>query len=280
MKKLLSLCAILLFLAGCDKNKDYLIIIHTEYGDMKAILYDQTPLHKKNFIELAKAGRYDSTKWHRVVENFMIQGGDVQTKEGIRETEADRIPAEIVDGFYHTKGAIAAARQGDNVNPEKMSSSSQFYIVDGNSYTESQLTTDQAKLNQALGTMLRDPKYDSLRNMFVELQKKRDMQGMNDLALKCKEYVEQEMNLTFDKEDVDLEMVERYTNSDGAPHLDNQYTVFGRVVEGLEVIDKIAAVKKRGEKPVKDTYLTIELEEVSKKKITKEYGYEYPNQEK
>ncbi|MFY0605648.1 MAG: peptidylprolyl isomerase [Cyclobacteriaceae bacterium] len=277
MKKSLAFILVLITLASCDKNKDYLITIHTEYGDMKAILYDETPLHKKNFLELAKAGKYDSTTWHRVIKDFMIQGGDVQTKEGTTETEADRIPAEIVEGFFHTKGSIAAARQGDNVNPKKMSSSSQFYIVDGRKFTEEELTTDQMKLNQSISTMLRDDKYDSLRGLFTDLQRKRDFQGMNDLALQCKDYVSDELGIDLNKPDVDPEMVARYTVEEGAPHLDKEYTVFGRVVEGLDVIDKIAAVKTaRGDKPVESTYMTIELELVSKKEITKKYGYEYP----
>ncbi len=280
MKKFLTLAIVLLVgLSACDKNKDYLITIHTEYGDMKAILYDETPLHKKNFIELAKAGKYDSTTWHRVIESFMIQGGDVNTKEGTRETEADRIPAEIVPGFKHTKGAIAAARQGDNVNPEKMSSSCQFYIVDGRKFTESELTTDQMKLNQSVSQMLRMEGYDSLRQLFTELQQKRDFEGMNQLALDCKDYVESELDIELDKE-VDPELVATYTKEEGAPHLDKEYTVFGRVVEGLDVIDKIAAVEtNRMDKPVKNTYLTVEVEMVPKKEITKKYGYEYPDSE-
>jgi peptidyl-prolyl cis-trans isomerase B (cyclophilin B) len=278
MNRILALTVLFVVLVSCEKNKDYLITIHTEYGDMKAILYEETPLHKKNFIELVKAGRYDSTIWHRVIKDFMIQGGDIQTKEGIRETEDDRIPAEIVKGFFHTKGAIAAARQGDNVNPDKMSSGSQFYIVDGKAYTEPELTTDQMKLNQSISTMLRDDKYDSLRELFTELQVKRDFDGMNKLALDCKDYVSKELNIDLNKE-VDPEMVATYSNAEGAPHLDQEYTVFGRIVEGLDIIDKIAAVKTRNEKPLKPTYLTIEIELVRKKEITEKYGYQYPEKD-
>lgn len=279
MKKLFfGLVVLMTVLSACDKNKDFMVVIHTEYGDMKAILYDETPLHKKNFLELAKAGKYDSTLWHRVIEGFMIQGGDVFAKTGEQEKETDRIPAEIVKGFHHVKGAIAAARQGDNVNPQKMSSSCQFYIVDGRTFTEAELTTDQMKLNQGVSQMLRNPKYDSLRNMFQVLQDKREFEAMNQLALDCKPYVEKELGISVSKE-IDPEAVALYTKTEGAPHLDNEYTVFGRVVEGLDVIDKIAAVQTgRMDKPVKDTYLTIEIVEVAKKEITKKYGYEYPKQ--
>lgn len=279
MKRIFAIALILVIgLSACDKNKDYLVTIHTEFGDMKAILYEETPLHKKNFIELAKAGKYDSTTWHRVIEGFMIQGGDIYAKDDTRETEADRIPAEIVEGLKHTKGALAAARQGDNMNPKKMSSSSQFYIVDGRKFTEAELTTDQMKLNQAVSQMLQDEQYDSLRQLFTELQQKGDFEGMNQLALDSKDYVAAELGLDLNKE-VDPDMVDTYVNEEGAPHLDNEYTIFGRVVKGLDVIDKVAAVKTgRGDKPVEDTYISVELEMVPKKEITEKYGYEYPEE--
>lgn len=275
MKKMVF-AAITMALTACDSNKDYLVTIHTEFGDMKAILYDETPIHKKNFIELAESGAYDSTTWHRVIPDFMIQGGDVYAKEGRQEPTDDRLPAEIVKGFHHTKGALAAARQSDQVNPQKKSSGAQFYIVDGRRFTEKELTTDQVKLNQMISQMLQDDKYDSLRQLFIELQQKGDMQGMNQLALDSCKYVEQEMGVDLSR-DMDPEMVEIYTTQDGAPHLDNEYTIFGRIVEGLEVIDKVAAVMRdRNHRPVKDTYITMDVEMVPRKEITEKYGYEYP----
>lgn len=276
MKKLFVAAFVLILLStACDTNKDYLVTIHTEFGDMKVILYEETPLHKKNFIELAKSGAYDSTKWHRVLQDFMIQGGDVYAREGGKEPTGDQIPAEIVDGFYHTKGSLAAARQPDEKNPEKKSSGAQFYIVDGRKFSEKELTTDQYKLNQAISQMLQDDQYDSLRQMFVELQQQGDGQAMNQLALDCKGYVEQEMGMDVGLE-VDPERVDLYTTTEGAPHLDGEYTIFGRVVEGLGVIDKVAGVMKNGSRPVKDTYITMDVEMVPKEEITKKYGYEYP----
>ncbi|MEP4532345.1 MAG: peptidylprolyl isomerase [Cyclobacteriaceae bacterium] len=281
MKKLLTVLAVLTtMLTACDDNKDAVVTIHTEYGDMKAILYNETPLHKKNFLELAKSGRYDSTTWHRIIKNFMIQGGNVNAKEGTREAEEDRIPAEIVDGFYHTKGALAAARQGDQVNPEKKSSATQFYIVHGKVWTKTELTVDQVKLNQGISKLLSDPKFEELTKQFQELSKARDFDAMNELALENKELVEQELGMDLNK-DFDADRLELYTSVGGAPHLDSEYTVFGRVVEGLDVIDKIAAVETgRMDKPVKDTYMTMEVELIPKKKITEMYGYEYPEEEK
>lgn len=267
-------------LTSCDNNKDYLVTIHTEYGDMKVILYEETPLHKRNFIELAKSGRYDSTLWHRVIEGFMIQGGNVSAKEGTRETAEDRIPAEIVDGFYHTKGALAAARQGDQVNPEKKSSSTQFYIVHGRTFAPEELTTDQMKLNQGISQLLSDERFDTLRQQFIELRQKRDIAGMNALALENKALVEQELGVELDVP-FDQERLELYTTTGGAPHLDGEYTIFGRVVEGLDVIDKIAAVKtNRTDQPLEDTYITMEVELIPKKEITAKYGYRYPEKKK
>ncbi|MEQ9402172.1 MAG: peptidylprolyl isomerase [Cyclobacteriaceae bacterium] len=279
MKKILFVLANLMILTACgDKSKkDYLVTIKTSYGDMKVLLYEETPLHKENFIELAKSGRYDSTIFHRVIENFMIQGGNIYEKEGTREPENARIPAEIIEGFYHTRGALAAARQPDNVNPEKLSSSCQFYIIDGNSWEV--MSTDQRLLNQKLTELLEDPEYSELLAKFQELAKNRDSNGMNNLALENKALVEEKfgIDLTIDPKTGNNEA---YKELGGYHYLDNDYTVFGKVVDGLDVIDKIAAVKKGGpnqSRPIEPIYLTMEVEEVKKKEITKLYGYEYPS---
>lgn len=278
MKKYLLILLAVAGLTACDKNKDYLITIHTEFGDMKVILYDETPLHKKNFIELAKAGKYDSTIWHRVIKGFMIQGGDVFAKEGTQEKEDDRIPAEIVPGKWHEKGALAAARQGDPVNPQKKSSAVQFYIVHGRVFSEEELTVDQVKLNQGISQLLIDSAYSDLKNQFVALQMARDFDGMGKLAMANKELVKSALGLDVTKE-IEPERLAIYTTTGGAPHLDKEYTVFGKVVSGLDVIDKIAAVQTgRMDRPVKNSHLFMEVEFISKKEITKQYGYQYPEE--
>ena len=243
---------------------------------MKVILYEETTLHKKNFLELAKSGRFDSTIFHRVINEFMIQGGNVYEKEGTQEPQNARIPSEINPKLFHKKGELAAARQGDQVNPNRMSSSCQFYIVHGKVYKEEELTVDQFKLNQAISEMLQKEEYQDLYNQFVELQRARNIQGMNDLAFQYKEECEKVMGVELDKE-FDPERLAAYTSIGGTPHLDDQYTVFGRVVEGLDVVDKIAAVQtKPGDRPVEPIHMTVSVEQVKKKKITKEYGYVYP----
>ena len=281
MKKLLILGLVLLIgLSACDKNKDYIVTIHTEFGDMKVLLYDETPLHKKNFLELVQAGKYDSTIWHRVISGFMIQGGDVNAKEGTRESPDDRVPAEIVSGLYHVKGALAAARQGDNVNPEKESSAVQFYIVHGKAYTAEEMTIDQAKLSSGMSKIFNMPEYDSLVQEYIVLQRAKDYDALNHFIYKYKWLAEE---VTGEDMDVEIapERLKAYTTSGGAPHLDDEYTVFGRVVEGLEVIDKIAGLEVGPmDKPTKQSYMTMEVEMVRKKEITERYGYVYPEEDK
>ncbi len=282
MKKLIFSLFILGFIVACgDKNKDYLVKIKTEYGDMTVVLYDETPLHKKNFLELAKSGAYDSTNFHRIMEDFMIQGGNV-AQSGDSEGAQERIPAEFVEGYYHTKGALAAARQPDNVNPEKGSSSSQFYIVDGMSWE--MMSTDVRLLNQKLSEILQDTAYSDLLKQFQDLARKRDNKGMTELALANKDLVEEKygIDLTVDTSTYP----EAYQGVGGSSFLDGEYTVFGKVIDGIEVIDKIAAVDVTrnpvtGENstPVEPVYVTMEVIEMSKKKITETYGYDYPESE-
>ncbi|MBV6641827.1 MAG: peptidylprolyl isomerase [Cyclobacteriaceae bacterium] len=277
----LHICAFLVLLAmgACDsgnKNEDALITIHTAFGDMKAILYEETPIHKQNFIRLAKSGKYDSTEWHRVIEDFMIQGGDVFAKEEKQEPMDDRLPAEFIEGLYHTKGALAAARQPDDRNPKKMSSSVQFYIVDGKVFSEEELTIDQFKLNENLGKLLSEERFADLREKYLEINQTGDVDSLQRFIFSLRELVESEYSVDL-KRDFAPDRLEKYMTVGGAYHLDGNYTIFGRVVEGLDVIDKIAAVETgAGYKPVEPIYLTMEVEMVPKSTITQKYGYEYP----
>ncbi len=189
-----------------------LIEIETPFGTMLAELFDETPIHRDNFTKLAKEGFYDSLLFHRVIKGFMIQGGDPDSRNAEPDARLGaggpgyQIEAEINPRFVHTKGAIAAARTGDAVNPEKKSSGSQFYIVHGNTVTE-----------------------DILRR--------------------------QEMRSGFN---YSPEQVEEYEKLGGAPFLDGEYTVFGRVISGLEVIDKIAEQPTNpGDRPREDIIMKI-----------------------
>lgn len=270
-----------LLLIGCNTEKEYLVTFHTPYGEMHAILYDATPEHKENFIELAQSGKYDSTIFHRVIEDFMVQGGDLSTAPSYdpEEDSVDyTIDAEFVDTLYHKKGALAAARQGDQRNPERASSGSQFYIVQGAVFTEDELLTDMDKLSKGIQELLRNGGYDSLGQELMELYQSGDYQAYTQRMMEVKPIVEEELNIEVDKK-YPKERLEAYTTVGGAPHLDDTYTVFGQVIDGLQVIDSIAKQPTgQADKPLKDIHMTVEVEEMPKKRITKEFGYRFPSE--
>ena len=264
---------LLIILQSCVMNKDVIITISTPYGDMKAILYEETPLHKKNFIELSESGKFDSTIFHRVIKDFMIQGGDINL---INEEEVIdyTIPAEVNNKLFHKKGEIAAARMGDDVNPNKESSGCQFYIVDGKVYTENELTLDINALYEGCRMLLQEEEYSDLRQKFGELQS--DPEATQVLAISLKETIKEKYGIDATKV-ISKDKLEAYTTVGGVPHLDGGYTVFGRIVEGLDIIDKIAALQTGArDKPVEDVPMTFSVEKINKKTITKKYGYTYP----
>ncbi len=270
-----------LIVTGCAQNSDYVVTIKTTYGDMVAILYDETPKHKENFIKLAEEHFFDSTMFHRVIEGFMIQGGDPDSKNAQPGQPLGRggpgytIDAEFNPKFFHERGALSAARLGDQQNPTKASSGSQFYIVQGTVMSEEELKIDQMKFNQAMQQFFQDsvnrPAYDSI----VALYQSGNMKAYQDYILHLKPRVEKATGISTEKT-VSPEIIKAYTTVGGAPNLDGEYTVFGKVIKGLEVIDKIAAVPKTGERPSEDIRMTVTVEKMSKAEIEKLYGYKYP----
>ena len=276
-------------LSSCAQKKDYLVTIKTDMGEMVAILHDETPKHKKNFIELAKDHFYDSLIFHRVIEGFMVQGGDPDSRNaqpGQRLGSGGpgyTIEAEFNPKYFHKKGALSAARLGDQQNPSRASSGSQFYIVQGTvipATSLEQLKTDQTKLNTGLQQLLQKEENKSLYDSLSQLYYAGDMQAYQEVLFGLIPRIESETGIKVRKE-ISQEKIDAYTSVGGAPHLDDGYTVFGEVISGLEVIDKIAAVDKDGaDRPLKDVHFTIKVEEVSKKKITKEYGYTFPEIQK
>jgi peptidyl-prolyl cis-trans isomerase B (cyclophilin B) len=276
----LSVC--LLITSCAQEKKDYVVTIKTKLGDMVAILYNETPKHKENFIKLAKEHYFDSLLFHRVIDGFMIQGGDPGSRNARpgqvlgQGGPSYTIPAEISPKYFHEKGSLSAARLSDAQNPSKASSGSQFYIVQGTKVPEDQLKIDPEKFNQAMMQFMQNPankpKYDSLL-AFVKAQNK---EGYETYLMKLKPVVEAETGIKSDK-DIDPEKLKAYTTIGGTPQLDGGYTVFGKVIKGLDVIDKIAAqAKDPNDRPVKDIRMTVTVEELPVSKIEQLYGYKFP----
>lgn len=275
-------CVVLL--GACASEKDYLVTISTDYGDMHAILYDETPKHKENFIKLAKEGFYDSLLFHRVIEDFMIQAGDPNSKNATKGAPLGsggpgyQIPAEFNKDLFHVKGALSAARLPDNMNPKKESSGSQFYIVQGRKWTEEELTTDMNKLGMAAQQLMSRGDQDSVKQMLINIYQTQGPEAYGKKLMEMKDYITEVMQVDVSKE-IAPERLKAYTTIGGVPHLDDEYTVFGRVIDGLDIIDKIAAQPTdQRDRPLTDIRMMVSVEEMPKKKITKLYGYEFPKE--
>ena len=239
--------------------------ITTTLGNITVRLYDETPLHRDNFLKLAKEGYYNGTLFHRVIKDFMIQGGDPDSKgapagKALGMGGPDyTIEAEIKPGLIHKRGALAAARQGDEVNPERRSSGSQFYIVWGQQYKEGQMgqLAKQMKM-QALNTVFNRLATER-KAQIMELRRNRDRAGLQELQ----DELEALAHAEVESQQLGLSELQRqtYTTLGGTPHLDGQYTVFGEVVEGLDVVERIQhAATGRNDRPVEDVvmeHLTI-----------------------
>ncbi len=231
--------------------------IQTSLGDITVRLYDETPLHRDNFIKLAKEGYYEGTLFHRVIKNFMIQGGDPNSKDAPAGMMLGTggpgytIPAEILPQYFHKRGTLAAARQGDEVNPKRESSGSQFYITWGQVYNEGQMKQMEKQLQMQAEQMTFNTLVAEHRKEIMEMRKNRDQEGLmelqNDLIAQTKAL------MAGKKTGLTPEQVEAYTTVGGTPHLDGQYTVFGEVEEGLDVVGKIQETKTlAGDRPAED----------------------------
>ena len=229
--------------------------IETTLGDITVRLYDETPIHRDNFVKLVKEGYYDGTLFHRVIKDFMIQGGDPDSKGapagkmlGVGGPDYT-LEAEIKDNLYHKRGALAAARQGDEVNPERRSSGSQFYIVWGQVYKENQL-------NQ-LGKQIRMQKVQDVfnalakarREEIMQMRRERNRAGLQELQDQLIAEAENKVG----KQGLTDEQMQLYSTVGGTPHLDGQYTVFGEVEEGLNVVEQIQnTATGRADRPTND----------------------------
>jgi len=249
-----------------QKGKTY--TIHTDYGNIKVRLFEDTPLHAANFEKLVKEGYYNGTTFHRVIKQFMIQGGDPNTKDTAFTGQPGMggpgytLPAEIGSKHLHFKGALAAARQGDQVNPKKESSGSQFYIVQGAPVPEAQLDQMTQQLTNSQKQAFMRTFLDRPENQWIKTIDAQKLQKENPDSLKALDKkITAELDAAFAKEPAfkySTADKEKYKTMGGTPHLDLQYTVFGEVVEGLDVVDKIALVETMpGDKPKINIRITI-----------------------
>ncbi len=249
--------------------KDSLVLISTEFGDIKLKLYKETPIHRSNFLKLVNQGTIDSTLFHRVIQNFMIQGGDPASKKAAAgATLGDgelgyTLPAEFIPTLYHKKGVLAAARQGDDVNPKKSSSACQFYIVQGKTFSDNDLNMMEQRINgqykqSCFSKIIARSENASLMNRFIANQQAKNQDSLKVLSGLVDKLIEAEPGTTFFKYSENAR--KDYATVGGTPHLDGNYTVFGEVVSGLEVVDKIAAVQKgQADRPLMDVRMRVKL---------------------
>lgn len=238
------------------------ILIETEFGNMTLVLYDETPEHRDNFLKLIEMGFFKDLLFHRVIQSFMIQGGDPNSRNAQPGTALGSggpdytIPAEIHPQFFHKKGALAAARLGDNVNPEKRSSGSQFYIVQGTVLNDQQLIENENRINNM--------RLQGLFSQFLEEEKNKAYENDEVINMDVLNKIAEERAMTafseLPKYTFPEEHREAYKAIGGTPHLDGSYTVFGELTEGLDVLDKIASQPtNQTNRPIKDIRMNIKI---------------------
>lgn len=234
------------------------IKITTTLGDIVVRLYDETPLHRDNFLKLATTGYYDNVLFHRVIKDFMIQGGDPNSKEAVPGAQYGTggpdytIEAEIKPELIHKRGALAAARQGDEVNPERRSSGSQFYIVWGQVYNQGQIGQLAKQMDMQAQQAIFNQLVAEYRSEIMQLRRDRNQEGLMELQNDLQAQTYAKFQSMPNKGLTDAQK-EAYTTVGGTPHLDGQYTVFGEVIEGLDVVEKIQSTKtQRGDRPCED----------------------------
>lgn len=246
-----------------DLNKDIELI--TTEGAIVLRLYDDTPISRNNFLKLGKEGMYDSILFHRVIENFMIQAGESLDSKKLDERRKSKninniVPAEILPNHFHKRGALGAARMGDDVNPARDGSYIQFYIVHGKTYTDSALDSAEKRVNKmiAYNRVINDPRHKEKHKALQDLRKTRDSKDVSEI-----DQLKNELDSLTNLELAQMSYYkypeanrEVYKTIGGAAHLDQNYTVFGEVISGMDVVDKIAATQTgKGDRPVENIFI-------------------------
>ena len=257
LKKLAFLTTILVVTSvSVLAKKEPIVVMKTSEGTIKLKLYNDTPIHRDNFIKLSKSKFFEGIIFHRVIKNFMIQSGDPDSRNPKPDSTYGEggpgydLPAEIVNTHFHKKGVLAAAREGDKTNPERKSSGSQFYIVQGKKFTDAELDAVEKKVNDRL-------RLNTIEKIFESEKAKPE-----NNALSAEEFknlvnlkVEAAVNSTPPFK-ISEERREVYKKIGGSPHLDSSYTIFGEVIEGMDVVDKIAATPTNPkDRPLKDIFI-------------------------
>ena len=265
--QILILAVLLVAFASCgagakkttEMEKRTQVKIETTMGDIVVELYNETPKHRDNFIKLAKEGVYDSTLFHRVFRQFMIQAGDPESKNANDTAMLGSgdvgytVPAEFMpQKFFHKRGALAAARMGDDVNPERASSGCQFYIVTGKKFREAQLLDMAGQKNNArLDTLFNQLARKHMKEIY-KLRKANDENGLMELQ----DNLEAQAQALYKEEEPFMftpEQIAAYTTIGGTPHLDGAYTVFGQVLSGMDTVEKIETTKTgKADRPVEN----------------------------
>ena len=275
MKRILLSLLILCSLAASSctgKNGDgeTEVLLQTTEGDIRIKLFNDTPLHRDNFIKNVKEGKYDGVTFHRIIRSFMIQTGDPNTRPGheaeLAAAEADTtntlgetIPAEFVyPKYFHKRGMVAAAREGDDINPKKGSDPYQFYIVTGKFQNETALAEFETARKQALVEERYAKKMAAHRDELETMRKARNRDGVSDLLEKLLDQAKMEVDdLPETAYEFNQEQIRAYRIYGGAPWLDGSYTIFGEVVEGMKIVLEIEKVKTgAGDKPLPDIRIT------------------------
>ncbi len=244
------------------------VLMHTSMGDIQLKLYNETPKHRDNFIQLVKDGTYNGLLFHRVIKDFMIQGGDVTSKDAPMNKSLGAgdlgytVPAEFnYPKHFHKKGALCAARTGDEVNPERASSASQFYIVTGKKYSEAELNQMEKQLENRLKQSIFARLQTENKPKIMEYYRSGNKEELAILRDTLIGKTELEAEKRKDETKLPKELREIYKTEGGVPFLDNQYTVYGEVVKGIEVVEAIQNVKtNKQDRPTENVVITsVEL---------------------